>query len=93
MNLDIGNSSIEYSIADDRVRNKFFITNGNQISVNSNSAGDGKWTVPIKAVVYNQGTDLVEGEVKNVVKTLYSNVTVATQSEYDVLTTSFWKHG
>ena len=93
LNLDISGSNIEYSIADDRVRNKFFITNGNQVSVNANSVGDSRWTIPIKAVVYNQGTDLVEGEVRNVVKTLYSNVTVVTKMRYDLLTTSFWKHG
>lgn len=93
LNLDISGSNIEYSIADDRVRNKFFITNGNQVSVNANLVGDSRWTIPIKAVVYNQGTDLVEGEVRNVVKTLYSNVTVITKMRYDLLTTSFWKHG
>lgn len=92
LNLDIKDSSVEYSIADDRVRNKFFIE-GNQVFVNANSVGDSKWTIPIKATIYNQGTDLVEGEVKNVVKTIYSNVTVVTKMRYDLLTTSFWKHG
>ena len=93
LNLDIDNSSVEYSIADDRVRNRFFITNNSDISVTEASAKDGKWTIPIKAVIYNQGSDLVEGDVKNIVKTIYSNITVVTNSEYELLTTSFWKHG
>ena len=92
LNLDISGSSVEYSIADNRVRNKFYISE-NKVLVNSNSIGDTKWTIPIKAVIYNQGTDLVEGEVKSIVKTIYSNIYVIIKQRYDLLTTSFWKHG
>lgn len=93
LNLDLEGASVEYTIADERVRNKFFINNNSIIQVNENALRDKRWTIPIKAVIYNQGTDLVEGEVKNIVKTVYSNITVVTQSEYNLLTTSFWKHG
>lgn len=93
LNLDISGSSVEYSIADDKVRNKFFIDDNNTVSVIASAIGDTKWTIPIKAVIYNKGTDLVEGEVKNVVKTIYSNISVITKMRYDLLTTSFWKHG
>lgn len=93
LNLDISGSSIEYSIADDKVRNKFFIDNNNVVSVVAASATDLKWTIPIKAVIYNEGVDLVEGEVKNIVKTIYANISVIPKARYDTLTTSFWKHG
>lgn len=93
LNLDIGNSSIEYSIADDRVRNRYYITENNELQVAETSIERKEWVIPVKAVVYNSGSDLVEGEVKNVVKTLYANVNVITKSKYEALTTSFWKHG
>lgn len=93
INLQLDGSSIEYSIADEKVRNRFFVENGNEIYANANTINDSSWTIPIKAVIYNQGTDLVEGEVKNIVKTLYSTITIVTQEKYNSLTTAFWKHG
>lgn len=93
LNLDIYNSDIEYSIADERAENRFFVTSNGELSISESLIKDKEWTIPIKAVVYNQGSDIVEGEVKNVVKTIYSNISVVTQSKYNLLTTAFWKHG
>ena len=92
LNLDINKSSVQYEIADERVRNRYFIT-GNTIKIDQQVIGDTQWTIPVKATIYNSGTDLVEGEVKNVVQTIYSNISVITKMRYDTLTTSFWKHG
>ena len=92
LNLDVDNFSIEYSIADDKVRNIYFI-NGKNVLISETVLPQKRWTIPIKAVIYNEGQDLVEGGVKNIVKTIYSNITVITESEYNSLTTSFWKHG
>lgn len=93
LNIDLKGSSVEYSIADERVRNKFSIDSNGTVYVVAASVGDTRWTIPVKATVYNEGTDLVEGQVKNVVQTIYSNVSVITKMRYDILTTSFWKHG
>lgn len=92
LNLDINKSSVQYEIADERVRNRYFIT-GNTIKIDQQVIGDTQWTIPVKATIYNSGTDLVEGEVKNVVQTIYSNISVITKMRYNTLTTSFWKHG
>ena len=92
LNLDINKSSVQYEIADERVRNRYFIT-GNTIKIDQQVIRDTQWTIPVKATIYNSGTDLVEGEVKNVVQTIYSNISVITKMRYDTLTTSFWKHG
>lgn len=92
LNIEIDNSSVEYGIADDRVRDRFYIE-GNELFANENLINDNEWTIPVKAIVYNQGSDLVEGDVKNIVKTVYSNITIIINDSYSLLTASFWKHG
>lgn len=93
LNLDINGCDIEYSIADEKVQGKYSIENKSDVYIKEAAINDKEWSIPIKAVIYNQGSDLVEGDVKNVVKTLYSTITVVTKDKYDSLTTSFWKHG
>lgn len=93
LNLDIRESNVEYSIADEKVRNMFSIEDNSDIYVTELAAANTKWTIPIKAVIYNQGTDVVEGDVMNVVKIIYSNIYVITELRYSTLSTSFWKHG
>nr|DAK03560.1 MAG TPA: hypothetical protein [Bacteriophage sp.] len=51
--MQLDGSSIEYSIADEKVRNRFFVENGNEIYANANTINDSSWTIPIKAVIYN----------------------------------------
>ena len=93
LNLDIGDADIEYSISDDAVRGRYTISNGVVSLTSAATSNDISWTVPIKGVIYDKGTETVEGGVRNVLRTVYSNVTVMLDSNYDTLTTSFWKHG
>lgn len=90
LNLDISNFNAVFDISETNFKNNYEIV-GNKLYVKGSKINDSKHTVPIEAVLTNQGTETVEGNTINVERTLYG--TIYYNSEIDKLTTAFWKHG
>lgn len=90
LNLDISNFNVVFDISETNFKNNYEIV-GNKLYVKGSKINDSKHTVPIEAVLTNQGTETVEGNTINVERTLYG--TIYYNSEIDKLTTAFWKHG
>lgn len=90
LNLDISNFNVVFDISETNFKNNYEIV-GNKLYVKGSKINDSKHTVPIEAVLTNQGTQTVEGNTINVERTLYG--TIYYNSEIDKLTTAFWKHG
>lgn len=92
LNLSIPKTQVEFIIADDKVRNKYFIR-GNSVYVSNNALSEGSWVIPVQANIYGDTSETVEGSSKELIRSVVSNVYIIERKKYDTLTTAFWKHG
>lgn len=90
INLDVSNVNVTFNIAETRFKSNYEII-GNKLYVKGSKINDIKHTVPVEAILTNQGTETVEGNTINVERTLYG--TIYYNSNIEELTTAFWKHG
>lgn len=92
LNMNLEEYLVDYYLADDRLRNQYFISTSGDVSISEALKDNVLWSFPVKAEVYHH-LSTSEGNSKVIDKTVYSTITVATQEYYNTLTTSFWKHG
>ena len=90
VNLDTDNVVVSFKIAETIFKSNYEIV-GDKLYVKGTKINDTTHTVPIEALLTNQGTETVEGTTVNVEKSLYG--VIYYNSNIDELTTAFWKHG
>lgn len=102
LNLKLDGYKVEYDIADENITKRYYITHTgddpdtgewNILALNPEVKNEGQWTIPLKITIYNNGEQLVEGASRDIYKTLYGNLVITSEANYENLTTHFWKHG
>lgn len=91
LNLDVENVIVEYQISDDRFKSMYEIIDTNKIKIKGTALQLNTFIVPIKGTLKSTKKENVEGDIVSIEREINSVIYATTQ--YQNLTTSFWKHG